>query len=273
MERRINLIPLAGAGKRFLDAGYVIPKPLIEVAGKPMIVRAASSLPEADLWVFACRQEHIIEAHIDKTLRENFQPAEIISVPQLTEGQASTCLLAREILSRNDILTIGACDNDMLYDAGKYVQLLSQPDCEAIIWTFRNNPAVLQNPRMYGWVEVDPDNRAKRVSVKTPISDSPMNDHAVIGAFTFKKAGDFIQFADDMIRQNRRINNEFYADELMNLLIEGGKKVYIFEVDRYICWGTPQDLAVYNYWHGYFDMELQKRHKLKPTINGHVYSI
>lgn len=256
MVRRVNLIPMAGAGKRFLDAGYATPKPLIPVGGKPMVIRAASHLPLADQWIFVCRQEHITKVHIDETLKKNFHPAKIIPVAQLTEGQASTCLLAKEFLAENDILTIGACDNDIIYDHDAYIKLLAQPDCDAIIWTFRNNPSVLQNPCMYGWVKVDSNGHACHVSVKIPISDNPMQDHAVIGAFTFKKAGDFIHYTEIMIRQNRRINNEFYVDELMNVMLEHGKQIWVFEVDRYICWGTPQDLITYNYWRKYFSREM-----------------
>ena len=38
----------------------------------------------------------------------------------------------------------------------------------------------------------------------------------------------------------------------MNVAVEMGLRVHVLEVDRYICWGTPQDLDVYNYWAGYF---------------------
>ena len=100
MSRNINLIPMAGAGRRFLDAGYNTPKPLIPVAGKPMIVRAAACLPSPDLWIFVCRQEHILESHIDIELEKVFQPAEILSVGRPTEGQASTCLLAKSLFNR-----------------------------------------------------------------------------------------------------------------------------------------------------------------------------
>jgi len=56
-----------------------------------------------------------------------------------------------------------------------------------------------------------------------------------------------------MINLNRRINNEFYIDELMNVLIESGLKVRVFEVDTYIGWGTPNELRIYKYWRDYFD--------------------
>jgi hypothetical protein len=65
-------------------------------------------------------------------------------------------------------------------------RLFLDEEVDGWIWTFRNNPAVLQNPKMYGWVETFQDSvRAKRVLCKIPLSETPMNDHAVIGAFTF----------------------------------------------------------------------------------------
>ena len=80
-----------------------------------------------------------------------------------------------------------------------------------------------------------------------------MNDHAVIGAFTFKRAKDFVIAAETMILTNRRIKNEFYVDEVMNVAVEQGLRVKVFEVQHYICWGTPRDLDTYNYWHGWFN--------------------
>ena len=43
----INLVPMAGEGNRFKEKGYMTPKPLIEVQGLPMIIRALGCLPKA----------------------------------------------------------------------------------------------------------------------------------------------------------------------------------------------------------------------------------
>ncbi|MDA1086702.1 MAG: NTP transferase domain-containing protein [Verrucomicrobia bacterium] len=252
MVEQINLIPMAGAGQRFLDAGYTTAKPLIPVDGEPMIAHAAGCLPAADRWIFVCRQEHIDDYAIDRELKTMFDPADVISVAALTEGQACTCLLARDMIPADACVTIGACDNAMTYDRNAYQSVMEEPGVDAIIWTFRQNPAVLQDPRMYGWVSVGADDTVTGVSVKIPISDTPMNDHAVIGAFTFRRWADFVRCSDTMIEADRRIRNEFYVDEAMNLAVELGLRVKVFEVDRYICWGTPQDLDTYNYWAGYF---------------------
>jgi len=242
--RRVNLIPMAGQGQRFIDAGYKVPKPLIEIDGLPMVLQAAKSLPEADKWIFICRKKHITEASIDKILKEYFPEAVVLSVDHLTEGQTSTCLLARDHLKPDDQLTIGACDNKMDFDEDRYKTLIKKHD--SLIWTFRNNSAVLQNPKMYGWVKIDYSGIAEKVSCKMPISDKPLNDHAIVGAFSFKKAEYFYKCADKMIQKNRRINNEFYNDVVMDECILSGYKVMPFEVDDYICWGTPKDLESYH---------------------------
>src|SRR5436190_18210022 len=102
--RRVNLIPMAGAGRRFAEAAYALPKPLIPVAGVPMVVRAARALPAADQWIFICRGEHVREAAIDRELRKHFSSAIVLTVDQTTAGQASTCLLAAAELRPDDRL-------------------------------------------------------------------------------------------------------------------------------------------------------------------------
>jgi dTDP-glucose pyrophosphorylase len=250
--KRINLIPMAGVGQRFVDAGFTQPKPLLDVAGKPMIMRAAESLPQADEWIFVCRDFHIKKNHIDRELIDMFPNARVLSVDHLTEGQACTCLLAKDYLNHDDSLTIGACDNAMTYSLELFDHMMQDEQVDAMIWTFRNNPAVLQNPKMYGWVSVSENNSVQGVSCKIPISENPMNDHAVIGSFTFKKASDFVDCTEAMIDKNIRINNEFYMDVVMDVAVQRGLKVKVFEVDKYVCWGTPNDLGIYNYWLSYF---------------------
>ncbi len=241
--RKVNLIPMAGEGIRFIDAGYTTPKPLIDINGLPMVIRAAKCLPDADQWIFICREHHIKKTNIDKILIHHFPKALILSVDHLTDGQASTCLLARKYLMEDDQLTIGTCDNGMDYDSEKFNRLFNNND--AIVWTFRGNSSVLYNPKMYGWVNVNQSKKATGISCKVPISDTPIKDHAIVGTFSFKKASYFLEYADKLIKKNKRVKNEFYLDSVMDECIIEGNNVITFEINNYVCWGTPQDLEVY----------------------------
>ena len=241
--RRVNIMPMAGRGKRFLDANYKIPKPLIDINGIPMVIRAARSLPPADQWIFICRQNHILNSIIKHELENNFPGSIIIEVDKVTEGQASTCLLAKKYLDDGDQLIIGACDNEMIYDLDRHNEILKRND--ALIWTFRKNISVLSNPKMYGWVEIDNKSLATRVSCKSPISNQPLNDHAVSGTFSFKKAKYFIEYAEDVIRMGKKVNNEYYLDTVLDQIIKSNYRVSTFELKKYFCWGTPRDLNEY----------------------------
>ena len=241
--RRVNIIPMAGEGIRFVNQGYKLPKPLIPINGIPMVVRAAKCLPSADLWIFICKEDHVLNSKIEDILNQYFSSPKIISVDFLTEGQASTCLLAKKYLRPNDILTIGSCDCRMNYDKINYNKKLITSD--ALVWTFRNNKSVLKNPEMYGWTKLDKIGQVSRVSCKVPISDTPIKDHAITGSFSFRKAEHFLEYCDKTISKNRRINNEFYLDIVLDECIIGGLNVHPFEVDEYNSWGTPSDLENY----------------------------
>lgn len=251
---------MAGEGKRFKEGGYNIPKPLIPVSGKPMIIKAADSLPKSDKWIFICRKEHIADFKIDQVLNDYASSVKVLSVDKLTEGQASTCLLAKDLINNEKELTIGACDNGMIWDRAKFEKLKNEADC--LIWTFRNNTAVKKKPEAYGWVVTDDEGNALKTSVKIPISDNPMKDHAIIGTFWFKRGNIFVDAAESMIKNNDRINNEFYVDQCINYVIKAGYKVKVFEVEKYICWGTPEDLEKFQYWEEFFskyDENLNKK--------------
>jgi len=248
---------MAGEGQRYKDLGYTIPKPFIDVDGLPMVIRACKSLPRADKNIFVCRKNHLEQYPIQDILEKYLNNVTIVAIDELTEGQAITCLAARAQIPDDAILNIGASDNDMVYDEVIIDRMYQNNDIDGWIWTFRNNPAVLQNPQMYGWVETDLTNKvAKHVSCKLPISKNPIRDHAVIGAFTFKKAKYFFDAVNAMVSSNTRINNEFYVDVAADFAIQSGLNIQVCEVDQYICWGTPKDYEEYQYWLSYFKKRL-----------------
>jgi len=248
-----NLIPMAGDGNRFKEAGFKIPKPLINVSGKPMIINAVAMMPNSDDWLFICRKEHIDEFKIDKEIKKYITNAKFLTLDYLTEGQASTCLLSKGHIDHEKPLFIGACDNGMKFDYKKYEELIKEKDTDIICFGFTKQIKLLCNPNAWGWIKVKKDRKTiENISVKIPISDNPYNDFAVVGSFYFRKAKIFFEIVEDLIKNNVRINNEFYVDSCVNQGIEMGYKAKIFVLDHYIGWGTPIDLKEYESWESYF---------------------
>ncbi len=247
-----NLVPMAGEGKRFKDAGYTTPKPLITVSEKPMIIQAIKGMPPSDKWIFVCRKEHIENYKVDKILKKKIPNAQIITIDKTTQGQTATCLLAKDLIDKKESLYIGTCDATKVWDINKWNSLIGDKKIDCIIWTFTKQFNLSINPKAWGWVDVDENNLVKKISVKVPISDTPYNNQAIIGAFWFRTGQLFVDIAEELIKRNIRVNNEFYVDSIPNLILEHGKRVSTFVVNQYIGWGTPADLQEYEYWENVF---------------------
>lgn len=246
------LILMAGAGQRFSEAGYREPKPFIPVAGKPMAAAAAGSLPRG-LKTFFVSRSQLREDEGEKTILSCFPGSEVIRLDRLTDGQASTAFLAADCVPPGQPLLIGACDHEIFYDPDLFARMTSEDSgCDALIFTFRNHPAVRRNPAIYGWVDADASGRVLGVSCKIPPAGDPAAHHAVTGSFWFREARMFSSAVREMVAENARIRNEFYIDHAMNFFLRRHPGLRVFEVKAYASWGTPDDLRTYQYWEAFF---------------------
>ncbi len=234
---------MAGLGKRFSEAGYKLPKPLINVSGVPMIVKVIRDLPPARKWIFVIRREHL-DYGVDVIIKKEI-PDAIFLVDENPIGQASSCLVARDYLETDEELFIASCDNGFLYDSMKFENLKNREDVDFIAWTFTQRKTLERNPCSWGWYNVGEGGEIEDISVKVPISDNPFYDHAVVASFYFKRARDFVKSVEMMIEQDYKVNNEFYVDAVPKFLKQMGKKCVIFDVDLYVGWGKPDDLHDY----------------------------
>jgi len=248
------LIPAAGRGKRFADAGYAMPKPMIPVNGKPMLLQSVKALPQAAKWIFLCLENHLNQG-LKKEILSVFPKAAIIPVNGVTQGMLNTCLLAEKQLDIDKPLLISACDYDLRYDEEAFDRIVRNSAIDAAIWTFRNHDIVRNNPEDYAYTAVDEDGNITYISEKKTISPYPEGDHAVVSVFYFRTAGLFLDGARSLIKSGKTINNEYYVATSMNGLITAGRRVVPFEVDKFICWGTPRDLEEYENWKSKFDKQ------------------
>jgi NDP-sugar pyrophosphorylase family protein len=249
------ILPMAGRGSRFSEEGYSLPKPLLEVDSKPMIMQAVDCLPQSQNNIFICLSEHVKNFHLEEKLKNKYSNCKVLSIDQTTEGQACTCELAIKNLNLDlqKPILISACDNGVYYDQQKYLKLLEDKNNDIIVWSFRNNQTSKVHPNMYSWLDVDDNDNLKYVSCKKFIYDDPLKTHAIIGTMFFRKAKYFIDGLQKNYEENIRTNNEFYVDDVLNQNVKMGLNIKVFEVNNYICWGTPDDYKTYNYWKDFFN--------------------
>ncbi len=261
------LIPMAGEGRRFLEQGYTVSKPALPTYSRktgekvPMVVCATQDLPDVEKdganIIYVDRDFHKADG-TETVIKVYYPNAVFVTLDHLTEGQACTCMEALSKMNLEGELLIAGCDNGMIIDIEKFHA--AKKSAEVLVFTYRHNEAVLKNPDAYGWmITAEEDTKITGVSVKKAISENPLQDHAVVATFWFKSGNIFFEAAKKMIEENDRINGEFYVDEVIKHALELGCNTEVFEIERYIGWGTPEDYEIYQktfeYWSGFYNHE------------------
>lgn len=230
------LIPMAGEGSRFAKEGYQFPKPLIDVAGKPMIQRVVENLDFNAEYIFLVRKYHLekYEGLRDTLSQITNLKSKIVEVDGLTEGAACTALLAKDFIDNEDDLLIANSDQIIEYEQENFNMLKNLTNVDALVFTFN---AV--HPK-WSFVKTNSRGFITEVAEKKPISNI-----ATCGIYWYRKGSDFIKYSEQMISKNIRVNNEFYIAPVYNELICDGKTLIPFYVHKMHGIGTPEDLNTY----------------------------
>jgi NDP-sugar pyrophosphorylase family protein len=241
LENCTLALPMAGAGSRFSKEGYTEPKPFIQVNDKNMVEQAVRCLPKTDEIIYACLKGH-------QAPGEN-----VVWIDEVLEGQACTTEKIVDQCDPENSILVSACDNGVFYDADKFLDLANDESNDIIVWTYRNNYTSHLQPNAYSWVNCDSDGNVSRVDVKKFTGTDPVKEFAITGTMFFRSREVFFHSLKSLYENDVRTNGEFYVDSMLNEAISLGYKVKNFEIDNYICWGTPNDLKTYEYWQRFFN--------------------
>lgn len=225
------LIPMAGRGSRFADKGYTLPKPLIKIFDKPMIQHVVESLDIEGHYVFLVQKEHRVAHHLDDVLDDIAPGCSIVEVDGLTEGAASTSLLAKHLVDNNTPLVIANSDQIVSWDSEQFLRWLSKFDGVTAVFK-------ASDPK-WSYVRSELD-RVAEIAEKRVISDK-----ANVGIYGWARGSDYVRYAEQMIAKDVRTNGEFYIAPVYNEAIADGLHVQYFPVTEMHGVGTPEDLDRY----------------------------
>jgi HAD superfamily hydrolase (TIGR01509 family) len=234
-DSKLNvLIPMAGAGSRFEKAGYTFPKPLIEVNKKPMIQVVVENLNIDANYIFIVQKSHREKYNLDTLLNLITPNAKIIEVEGVTEGAACTALMAKEFIDNDLPLFFANSDQYVEWDSNEFMYKMNETQCDGGIVTFNAT-----HPK-WSFAKVNDEGFVTEVAEKNPISDI-----ATVGFYFWKHGSDFVKYAEQMIDQDVRVNNEFYVCPVFNQAIKDGKNIRTYNAKEMWGIGTPEDLDFY----------------------------
>jgi HAD superfamily hydrolase (TIGR01509 family) len=228
------LIPMAGAGSRFQQAGYTFPKPLIDVEGKPMIQVVVDNLNIEATYIYVVQKEHREKYNLDTLLNLITPNCKIVEVDGITEGAACTTLLAKEFIDNDSPLVMANSDQFVEWDSNEFMYKMIEQKLDGGILTFQAT-----HPK-WSFAKIDEHGYVTEVAEKNPISDI-----ATVGVYYWAKGSDYVKYAEQMISKNIRTNGEFYTCPTFNEAIADCKRIKTFNIEKMWGLGTPEDLKYY----------------------------
>ena len=230
----INIvIPMAGLGSRFSAQGYDLPKPLIDILGKPMIRWVVENLHIDGNYTFIVQQSHIDNYGVDKILNNIKPGCNIVALNGVTDGAARSILYTKHIIDNETPLLIVNSDNLIEWDTDSTIEEFMSGIDGGIITTFADGPK-------WSYAKVNEDMYVSEVAEKIQISN-----YATTGHYFWRHGKDFVTYASRMIEKNIRYNNEFYIAPVYNQAIAAGKVVKISQCKKFWSVGTPEDLNTF----------------------------
>jgi len=234
MSKKYNLLlPIAGEAKRFFDAGYRLPKPMIPCHDKTIIEYSLSSfnLDEANL-IFVVQESHIANFSIDVFLKDKFgEDTVIVPLKDKTEGAICTCLVGIDSIPYNGLpLVIYTPDVFFrpIFDFEKFSK-----DNFALMTFKANSPD-------HSYARLGEDGYVVETREKEVISDN-----AAVGVYYFSSTYAFLTAANEMIENGNKVKGEYYICPIYNIFIRHGEKVAAHQTNKLYVLGTPSELEFY----------------------------
>jgi dTDP-glucose pyrophosphorylase len=234
----IVVIPMAGGDDAFKERGYPYCKALTEIRGKPLVQHVWAGLRAlaADRHVFVIRKEDARRFHLAEVLRLMDPACAIVQAEGPTAGAACTALLAIEQIEPDRELIVTNGDQLFARDLGEVVDDFRRRGLDAGTVVFDS-----VHPR-WSFVRLGEDGLVTEAAEKRPLSR-----HATAGFYYFRRGGDFVRAAVEMIRKDAQVNGAFYVCPAFNELILRHARIGVYPIpqESYVSLATPQDLEEY----------------------------
>jgi len=235
----INIVmPMGGEGKRFAERGYTFPKPLVEIAGKPMVEIVVHNLTpsEPHKFIFICRQDHLQKFALGEVLNLIAPENRVVAMRSPTAGALCSVMLGMEYLQNDDELLVANADQFVDASIDGFLAAARAGKWDGFVMTFPST-----HPK-WSYVRVEGDH------VVTVAEKQPISRNATVGLYYFRRSREFLAAAERMLLKNATVAGEFYVAPVYNELILKGKKVGMYPISRDQMYGLgmPEDVEVFS---------------------------
>ena len=238
---------MVGRGTRTKDE-YFVPKPLIEINGTTIAEHSISSLGIDGHYIFIIRDfseykdGSLFTEQLERLLKKIKPNCDIIKIDYVTEGPASSALLAKSLINNNQRLIITNCDQRTSWKSEKFLSFISSSEMDGCVVTYHRPDIIVGEKSPYSFIKIGDDGNAVSFKEKHAISELALN-----GIHYWRSGDMFVTSAEQMILDNVRTNNEFYVSETYNYCVKLGLKIKHFPMSagEFHALGDVKEISIF----------------------------
>lgn len=245
------VIPMSGMGNRFVKAGYIEPKPLIEVEGMPIIEHVVKMFPSEEDFIFICNSKHLKETNMRAILQRIAPKGQIIEIPPHKKGPVYAVQYVETLLDDDEEVIVNYCDFACYWNYADFLDHTRSREADGCVPAYKGFHPHMLGTTNYAFMR-DEKQWMLEIKEKEPFTDNRMQEYASMGTYYFKKGAYVKKYFKELMEKDINLNGEYYVSLIYNLLVNDGLKVSIYDVQHMLQWGTPQDVEEYNGFSDYF---------------------
>jgi NDP-sugar pyrophosphorylase family protein len=247
------VIPMSGFGERFRRAGYAVPKPLIEIEGKPIIAHVVDMFPGESDFLFICNEDHLADpdyrmAEIIKTYCPN---GRVVGIPVHRLGPVHAVRQVEHMIDPCRPVIVNYCDFTCYWDWVHFKHFVRGSACAGALPAYKGFHPHSLGTTNYAYI-CESDGWAFDIQEKQPFTANRMEEYASSGTYYFRSGAIMSRAFAAMVEQNLSLNGEYYVSLAYKPLMQSNEPIAVYELQHFMQWGTPEDVAEYNAWSAAF---------------------
>ena len=263
------IVPMSGFGERFRTAGYKIPKPLIKVENKTIIQHVVELFDNKSDFIFICNEDHLKNKKYNlRSILKKISPSgKIISIKAHKLGPVHAVLMASKKINLRKQTIINYCDFSCYWDFKLFKKFIRDNDLDGAIPAYKGFHPHSINGNYYAYLKTE-NLKIKNIQEKKPFTKNPQEEYASSGTYYYRTGRLMLKYLKKSIQQDLKTNNEYYVSMTYKPMIQDKLKIFVYQLEHFMQWGTPADLEEYNYWSNIF-RKINRKFK-QPYHKGYV---
>lgn len=262
------VIPMSGRGNRFVEAGYKVPKPLIEIDGKPIIEHVVNMFPGEQDFLFICSSDHLETTNMRIILERIAPQGKIIAIEPHKKGPVYAVSQVFNEIKDDEEIIVNYCDFSCYWDYNDFLTHTRSRNADGAIPSYKGFHPHMLGSTNYAFIK-EQKQWLEKIKEKEPFTDIRMQEYASSGTYYFKEGAIVKKYFTELIEKDINLKGEYYVSLVYNLLYEAGLKTSVYEIQHMLQWGTPQDVKEYSKWSEYFAQVVREEASI-PIINSNT---